>query len=301
MKAFLIMPSKVMARGIEGVFNDLGEFKVEGIVSDISAREEVMLKNMAADVVIVCLGEKRGWSGENASRSTIALPEIQEQFLETVAATGKPVVLVLSSGRPLDVTRMEKHADAMLEIWQPGVCAGPAVAGILSGRYNPSGRLAITFPYTTGQIPIYYDRRNSGRRGTQGLYQDIPSTPMYDFGYGLSYTTFEYGPVTVSSEEVSKDGTLTAEVVVTNTGDVDGKETVHWFICDPYSRLTRPVKELKFFEKQMIKAGESRTFRFEIEPLRDLGFVDENGNRYVDSGEYRIIVKDQTVKINVVD
>lgn len=268
---------------------------------DVSGFAEAVKAADSADVVIVCLGEKRGWSGENASRSTIALPEIQEQFLEAVAATGKPVILVLSSGRPLDVTRMEKHADAMLEIWQPGVCAGPAVAGILSGRYNPSGRLAITFPYTTGQIPIYYDRRNSGRRGTQGLYQDIPSTPMYEFGHGLSYTTFEYGPVTVSSEEVSKDGTLTAEVVVTNTGDVDGKETVHWFICDPYSRLTRPVKELKFFEKQMIKAGESRTFRFEIDPLRDLGFVDENGNRYVDSGEYRIIVKDQTVKINVVD
>ena len=131
---------------------------------DVSGFAEAVKAADSADVVIVCLGEKRGWSGENASRSTIALPEIQEQFLETVAATGKPVILVLSSGRPLDVTRMEKHADAMLEIWQPGVCAGPAVAGILSGRYNPSGRLAITFPYTTGQIPIYYDRRNSGRR-----------------------------------------------------------------------------------------------------------------------------------------
>ena len=255
----------------------------------------------SADIVVVCLGERRRWSGENASRSTIALPEIQEELLTAVRKTGKPVVLVLSSGRPLDVTRMEKNADAMLEIWQPGVRAGNAVAGILTGRYNPSGKLAITFPYTTGQIPIYYDRRNSGRRGTQGLYQDIPSTPMYEFGHGLSYTDFEYSPVRVSSESVARDGKITAEVTVTNVGKMDGKETVHWFICDPYSRLTRPVKELKHFEKQLIKAGESRTFTFEIEPLRDLGFVDGDGNRFVDSGEYYIIVKDQKVKISVTE
>lgn len=255
----------------------------------------------SADVVVVCLGERRRWSGENASRSTIALPEIQEKLLAAVRKAGKPVVLVLSGGRPLDVTRMEKNADAILEIWQPGVRAGNAVAGILTGRYNPSGKLAVTFPYTTGQIPIYYDRRNSGRRGTQGLYQDIPSTPMYEFGHGLSYTDFEYSPVRVSSESVARDGRITAEVTVTNVGKMDGKETVHWFICDPYSRLTRPVKELKHFEKQLIRAGESRTFTFEIDPLRDLGFVDCDGNRFVESGEYYIIVKDQKVKISVTE
>lgn len=254
-----------------------------------------------ADIVIVCLGEKRGWSGENASRSTISLPDIQERLLQAVSRAGKPVVLLLSSGRPLDVSRMDRYADAILEIWQPGVCAGKAVAGILSGRYNPSGKLAITFPYSTGQIPIYYNHRNRARRGTQGLYQDIQSTPMYEFGYGLSYTTFEYGPLTVSSDSVAPDGSITAEITVTNTGNVDGKETVHWFICDPYSRLTRPVKELRSFGKQLIKAGESVTFRFEIDPLRDLGFVDGDGNRFVDPGEYRIMVKDRTAVINVTD
>ena len=269
--------------------------------NDTTGFAEAVSLAESADIVVVCLGERRRWSGENASRSTIALPEIQEELLAAVSKTGKPVVLVLSSGRPLDVTRMEKNADAMLEIWQPGVRAGNAVAGILTGRYNPSGKLAITFPYTTGQIPIYYDRRNSGRRGTQGLYQDIPSTPMYEFGHGLSDTDFGFASVRVWSESVARDGKITAEVTVTNVGKMDGKETVHWFICDPYSRLTRPVKELKHFEKQLIKAGESRTFTFEIEPLRDLGFVDGDGNRFVDSGEYYIIVKDKKVKISVTE
>ena len=159
-----------------------------------------------SDVVVVCLGEKKGWSGENASRSTVALPLIQEKLLEAVKTVGKPVVVLLSNGRALDLTRIAPVADAVLEIWQPGVRAGQAVAGILTGKYNPSGKLPVTFPYTTGQIPIYYNHRNSGRRGTQGLYQDIQSTPMYEFGYGLSYTDFEYGPLTVSVMEADDAG-----------------------------------------------------------------------------------------------
>ncbi len=285
---------------------------------DLSGFAEAVAAADSAEMVILCLGEKRNWSGENASRSTIALPLIQEKLLTAVKAAGKPVVVLLSSGRSLDLTRIAPLADAAIEIWQPGVMAGKAVAGILTGKYNPSGRLPVTFPYTTGQIPIYYNHRNSGRRGTQGLYQDIQSTPMYEFGYGLSYTEFEYGPLTVSvsgsdkSVTSSDDGTsgngvlsfssdqkLTASVTVTNTGDRDGKEVIQWYVCDPYSSITRPVRELKHFEKQMLKAGESRTFTFEIDPEKDLGFVDSEGNPFLEKGDYYIMVNDRTVKVHL--
>lgn len=166
------------------------------------------------------------------------------------------------------------------------------MAGILSGRINPSGKLAMTFPYSTGQIPIYYNRRKSGR-GHQGFYKDITSDPLYPFGHGLSYTEFKYGVVTLSASKVKRGEKLSAEVTVTNTGKRDGLETVHWFISDPYCSITRPVKELKYFEKQSIKAGETKTFRFDIDLERDLGFVDGNGKRFLETGEYYIQVKDQ--------
>ncbi len=254
-----------------------------------------------SDVVILCIGHKGGWSGENQSRSTIEVPEIQEKLLAAVEASGKPVVVLLSGGRPLDLSRIEPLADAMIMTWHPGTCGGYAVAGILSGRYNPSGKLAMTFPYNTGQIPIYYNRRNSGRRGTQGLYKDVQSTPMYEFGYGLSYSEFKYGELTVSKSEFGREDILTAQITVTNVSDIDGMETVHWYICDPYSHMTRPVRELKLFEKQLIKAGETKTFIFEIQPFRDLGYVNSDGEKYLDAGEYRIIVADQTVKINLTE
>lgn len=254
-----------------------------------------------ADVVVLCLGEKRKWSGENASRSTIALPSIQEELLAEIVKVGKPVVVLLSNGRSLDLTRISPAADAVLEIWQPGVMGGKAVAGILTGKYNPSGRLNVTFPYTTGQIPVYYNHRESGRRGSQGLYQDIPSTPMYEFGYGLSYTTYDYGDVTVSADRFTAEDRITAKVTVTNSGEMDGKETVQWYVCDPYSTITRPVKELKFFEKKLIPAGDSHTFEFEIDPMRDLSFVNGEGERFLEPGDYYIIVKDQKVKITLAD
>uniref|UniRef100_UPI0040253736 glycoside hydrolase family 3 N-terminal domain-containing protein n=1 Tax=Candidatus Cryptobacteroides bacterium TaxID=3085639 RepID=UPI0040253736 len=253
----------------------------------------------SADVVVLCLGEKTKWSGENCSRSSIALPQVQEDLLRCVKAVGKPVVVLIASGRPVDLSRIAPMSDALVEIWMPGTTAGKAVAGILSGRYNPSGRLPMTFPYTTGQIPIYYNRRNPARRGTQGWYKDIQIEPMYEFGYGLSYSTFEYSPVTLSSDSVAKDGKVTASVTVRNTSDVDGMETVQWYICDPVCSITRPVKELKHFEKVLLKAGESKTFTFEIEPYRDLSFVDRTGKRFLDSGECHIIVKDSKVVLNV--
>ena len=253
-----------------------------------------------SDVVVLCLGEMMTWSGENASRSSIALPQMQEELAKELKKAGKPVVLVLVNGRPLELNRLEPVSDAILEIWQPGVNGALPMAGILSGRINPSGKLAMTFPYSTGQIPIYYNRRKSGR-GHQGFYKDITSGPLYPFGHGLSYTEFKYGTVTPSATKVKRGEKLSAEVTVTNIGGRDGAETVHWFISDPYCSITRPVKELKHFEKQLIKAGETKTFRFDIDLERDFGFVNEDGKRFLETGEYNIHVLGQTVKIELID
>lgn len=251
-----------------------------------------------ADVVILCLGEKSAWSGENASRSNIALPRIQERLATELYKAGTPVVILLSNGRPLELARLAQQCDAMLEIWQPGIAGGTPLAQILSGGANPSGKLCITFPFDSGQIPIYYNERQSSRPD-QGQYQDIPTTPMYDFGYGLSYTAFSYGVMRASSGSIQKNGKLRVEVPVTNTGNMDGYETVHWFISDPYCSISRPIKELKHFEKRFLKKGETAIFSFEIDPQRDFSYIDESGNRFLEEGDYYVLVKDQKVKIEI--
>lgn len=252
-----------------------------------------------ADVVVLCLGEKRGWSGENASRSTISLPSVQENLLGAIKKMGKPVVVLLVNGRPLELLHIEQQADAIVEMWQPGVAGGKPVAGILSGRVNPSGRLAITFPYSVGQIPIYYNHRSPARTGAQGRYQDIPSTPLYNFGHGLSYTNYQYGKLKVSADKAKRGDILTVEIPVTNTGNRDGQETVFWFISDPVCSISRPIKELKYFEKSLIKAGETKLFRFQLDTERDLSFVNTEGKRFIEPGDFYLIVKNQKVKICV--
>ena len=267
---------------------------------DESGFAEAVATAGKADVILLCLGEKRNWSGENASRASIALPKIQEKLAMELKKTGKPIVLILSNGRPLELCRLEPVCDAIVEIWQPGIAGGKPLAGILTGRINPSGKLPITFPYATGQIPIYYNRRQSARPH-QGKYQDLTIEPLYEFGHGLSYTTFEYGDLKASATQLKRGDKLSVEVAVTNTGDRDGAETVYWFITDPYSTITRPVKELKYFEKQTIRAGETRTFRFEVDLLRDLGFIDGDGKRFLEKGTYYVQVKDKKVKVELID
>lgn len=269
--------------------------------SDLDKTTEVELAQAVdtacwADVVILCLGEERRWSGENASRSTIALPEAQLQLAEKIAATGKPVVMLLSSGRPLDLSQMEPLANAIIEVWQPGTAGGAAAADILSGDVNPSGKLAMTFPRSTGQIPIYYNRRGSARRH-QGFYQDIPSTPLYPFGHGLSYTTFVYGEPSVSSSTFRKGEKVTVTVPVTNTGLRAGAESVLWFISDPAASITRPLMELKHFEKRELKPGETTTFKFVIDPMKHLSFPDADGNIILEPGDFKIIVGPHTVNL----
>lgn len=253
-----------------------------------------------ADVVILCLGEKNNWSGENAARADIHLPDVQETLAETISTSGKPMILILTNGRPLALDRIEPLFNAIIEAWQPGVAGGEPLAGILSGRINPSGKLAMTFPYTTGQIPIYYNRRKSGRHH-QGFYRDITSDPLYAFGHGLSYTDFEYSEPALSSSEIKKGDKVTAMVSVKNIGETPGYETVMWFVSDPYSTITRPVKELKHFEKRLLNPNETREFIFEIDPLKDLGYVDQEGNRFIEPGDYYITVNDKKIKLTLTE
>lgn len=177
--------------------------------NDQSGYTEAVAVAQKSDVVVVCLGEKREWSGENASRSTLALRSIQEYLVKELKKTGKPIILILSNGRPLELCRIEPDCNSIVEIWQLGIAGGTPLAGILSGRINSSGKLAVTFPFTTGQIPIYYNHRQSSRPN-QGTYQDISTLPLYEFGYGLSYTTFTYGEIKLSKKEIKKGETLTA-------------------------------------------------------------------------------------------
>ena len=188
---------------------------------------------------------------------------------------------------------------AVVAAWQGGSRAGAALADILLGRRNPSGRLAVTWPRTTGQIPIYHNMRPRGRLGDQGAYQDMPTTPLYAFGHGLSYTAFGYSPLRLDRTEVADGGKLTAEVTVTNTGAREGVETVFWFIRDPVASITRPLKELKFFEQAALSPGASRVFRFEIDPIRDLSFPDADGRRLLEPGEIILTAGGQSATFRV--
>lgn len=241
------------------------------------------------DVVVLCLGEGKFWTGENKTRSSISLPENQLALFDRLCGLGKKVVVVVESGRPLDLTPVESKAAAILYMWCPGHRGGPAVAGILSGRYNPSGKLPVSFPYGIGQVPIYYNHRAKCRLDSWGEYIDgTPLSPLYDFGYGLSYSDFQYSEITL-------DG-LTAKVSVTNASDRDGKETVLWFVSDSSCSIARPVKELKYFEKKLIKAGETVEFVFAMDKVASLGYVDSEGNEFFEGGTFVIAAGDKSLR-----
>lgn len=265
---------------------------------DEAGFEEALQTTKWADIVVMCLGEKGSWSGENNSHADIMLPPIQQRLMQKIHATGKKVILVLANGRPLVLGSAVEQSNAILEMWQPGTDGASAVAGILSGRINPSGKLAMTFPYSQGQIPIYYNRRSSARP-TQGFYKDMVSEPLYPFGYGLSYTRYSYGELSASKTVLHKGEKVSVSVPVANDGDMDGMETVFLYVSCPYSRITRPVKELKRFEKRMIRKGETVRFEFVLDVNKDLGFVDEQGNQFVDAGEVNICIGDKTLKLHI--
>ncbi|MFD1270620.1 glycoside hydrolase family 3 C-terminal domain-containing protein, partial [Paenibacillus motobuensis] len=219
-----------------------------------------------SDVVILALGESSNMSGEAASRTDIMLPEVQQRLAEQIVSLGKPVILVLTNGRPLVLEWFEQHVDAILETWFLGSQAGHAIADVLFGDVNPSGRLTMSFPAKAGQVPIYYNRFNTGRPVTDknqhekfiSKYLDSPNEPLYPFGYGLSYSTFQYSELELDRNVMSADDVITAKVTVTNIGDRAGQETVQLYIQDLYGSVVRPVMELKGFAQIHLQPGESK-------------------------------------------
>ena len=260
--------------------------------TDRELLDEALKVAAGADVIVAALGESSEMSGESSSRTNLEMPDVQRALLQELLKTGKPVVLVLFTGRPLVLTWEEEHVPAILNVWFGGSEAAYAISDVLFGDVNPSGKLTATFPQNVGQIPLFYNHKNTGRPLQEGRwfekfrsnYLDVSNEPLYPFGYGLSYTTFAYSDIHLSSTEMSADGKLTATVTVTNTGSRDGAEVVQLYIRDLVGSVTRPVKELKGFEKIFLKAGESRKVSFSITPelLKfynyDLHFVCEPGD-----------------------
>lgn len=260
--------------------------------TDRELLDEALKVAAGADVIVAALGESSEMSGESSSRTSLEMPDVQRALLQELLKTGKPVVLVLFTGRPLVLTWEEEHVPAILNVWFGGSEAAYAISDVLFGDVNPSGKLTATFPQNVGQIPLFYNHKNTGRPLQEGRwfekfrsnYLDVSNEPLYPFGYGLSYTTFAYSDIHLSSTEMSADGELTATVTVTNTGSRDGAEVVQLYIRDLVGSVTRPVKELKGFEKIFLKAGESRKVSFSITPelLKfynyDLQFVCEPGD-----------------------
>ncbi len=225
-----------------------------------------------ANKVVFFMGEDWDMSGEAASRTDISIPGVQTELLAELKKLGKPIVVVLMNGRPLVLERENQLADAILEAWFPGTMGGKAITQVLFGEYNPSGKLTMTFPLNLGQVPIYYNSKNTGRPiylenpKYKSRYIDSPNDPLFPFGYGLSYTTFEYSDIILSTKELLQNGEITAKITVKNTGKFDGEEVVQCYVRDLVGSVTRPVKELKGFEKIMIKAGESKEITFKITP-----------------------------------
>ena len=250
----------------------------------------------AADVVVMALGEPRNWSGESASRLDLGLPGRQQELFDAVAATGKPVIVVLFNGRPLALPRVQEKAAAILEAWFPGVQGGNGVADVLFGDVDPSGRLTTTFPYSVGQVPIHYNHFNTGRPGFgeyKGNYEDGPSVPLYPFGFGLAYTTFEYGKVELSAPTMKTGETVTAKVNLKNIGARAGTEVVQLYVRDVAASVgPRPVRELKGFSKVLLQPGESSDVTFTLSD-QDLGYYDTKGHWLVEPGKFQVwIAKD---------
>jgi len=247
-----------------------------------------------SDIIVAVLGEPFGMSGEAASRSDIGLLQNQKELLQALKVTGKPIVLVLMNGRPLTLSWEDQNMDAILETWYGGTNAGPAIVDVLFGDANPSGRLTMSFPRNVGQIPVYYNAKNTGRpfdpnQKYTSKYLDVPNEPLYPFGYGLSYTTFSYGDVAVSKQQISGNESLQVHCTVTNTGNYDGEETVQLYIRDVVGSITRPVKELKGFQKIMLKKGESKQVVFTIKG-EDLKFFNSELKWVNEPGEFHVFV-----------
>ena len=250
-----------------------------------------------SDVVVAALGESAEMSGESSSRSNIEIPEAQKDLLKALLKTGKPVVLLLFTGRPLALKWENENVPAILNVWFGGSEAGSAIADVLFGDVNPSGKLSTTFPQNVGQVPIYYNHKNTGRPLEQGKwfskfrsnYLDVSNEPVYPFGFGLGYSNFSYSDIKMSTASLKGNQTLTASITVTNNGRYDGKETVQLYIRDVVGSTTRPVKELKGFQKIELKAGESKTVSFNI-TTNDLKFYNYDLKYDWEPGDFQIMI-----------
>lgn len=251
-----------------------------------------------ADVVVACLGEMAEMTGESKSRADLNMPDAQLRLLKALLKTGKPVVLLNFSGRPTVLSWESEHVPAIMNVWFPGSEAGDAVCDVLFGDKVPTGKLAVSMPRVTGQEPLYYNHLNTGRPIADGSkvyvryrsnYIDVVQGPLYPFGFGLSYTTYSYGPVTLSSDNITPEGKVTASVVVTNTGQRDGDEVVQLYIHDKLASVVRPVKELKGFQRVHIAKGESKAVSFEID-AKKLSYYDANGKTVLEPGDFDIMI-----------
>jgi len=264
--------------------------------TDRTGFDEAILKAKAADVVVLALGEVAMMSGECRSYADISLKGLQVELLREIKKLGKPVILTLFTGRPLVLTDVVEHADAILNCWLLGSQSGNAIADVLFGDYNPSGKLPASFPYHVGQIPIYYEQMNSGRpydpnpTGFSSKYRDIPNAPLFAFGYGLSYTNFTYSKLVLSSAKISLNESLTIKATITNTGDYAGEEVVQLYIRDVAGNgVSRPLLQLKGFEKTMIEKGASKEVSFKINPA-DLAFYRLDKTFAPEAGKFEVFV-----------
>lgn len=271
--------------------------------NDKSLFAEAVETAKKADVVIMTLGEGHAMSGEAKSRSNIHFSGVQEDLLKEIAKTGKPIILMINAGRPLVFDWASENIPTIVYTWWLGTEAGNSIADILFGKINPGGKLPMTFPRNEGQIPIYYNHYNTGRpaknntdRNYVSAYIDLDNDPAYPFGFGLSYTKFQYSDVNVSATQLKGNQTLTASVTLTNSGNYDGEEVVQLYIRDLVGKVVRPVKELKGFQKIFLKKGESKTVSFNITP-EDLKFYDDELNFDWESGEFDIMIGTNSAQV----
>jgi beta-glucosidase len=258
--------------------------------SDTSGMAHAIAIAKTADVVVMMLGEHGLQSGEGRSRAALDLPGLQQQLLEAVYAVNPNIVLVLTTGRPLAISWAAAHIPSILLAWQPGSQSGHAIADVLLGKYNPSGKLPMTFPRSDRQLPIYYNHFSTGRPGPKkevfwSHYIDEAHTPLYEFGYGKSYTTFAYSDLQV----ISLRDTVRVKVKLTNTGSVGGEEVAQLYIHDRFSSIVRPVRELKGFKKLHLASGASTTIEFDL-PIHTLGYFDAEGKSVLEPGWFDIYV-----------
>ena len=269
--------------------------------TDAQLLAEALEVAQKSDVVVAAIGETAERSGESSSITNLQIPKAQQDLLDALLATGKPVVVVLFTGRPLAITKIQEEAPAILNAWFPGSEAGLAIADVLFGAVNPSGKLTATFPRNVGQVPLFYAHKNTGRPldpaktadcGFQKFtsnYLDVCNTPLYPFGFGLSYTTFSYSDVTLDKAELGPNDSITVSVKVKNTGDFDGKEVVQLYVRDVVRSTTPPVRELKGFKKLFLKKGEEQIVQFKLQ-TEDLKFYDTDLNFIAEPGEFQVFV-----------